>query len=116
MIDQFIYTRADGTKRSNANGQSFGFGLTHFTDGIPAIRTEVSDASYYVNRLTDCDGQRIRILRKQTLADGLFCIQQSLIHDTTKETGRDTFSLRASCPRSPRIPTPGSPSPSSNTM
>lgn len=90
MIDQFIYTRADGTKRSNANGQSFGFGLTHFTDGIPAIRTEVSDASYYVNRLTDCDGQRIRILRKQTLADGLFCIQQSLIHDTTKETGRDT--------------------------
>lgn len=76
MIDQYIYTRVDGT----GNRKDFGHGLAEKTAGIPAaLEKEISTIARYKNTTTDSQGNRVKILEKRNLGTTRFAaLQQSV--------------------------------------
>ena len=76
MIDQYIYTRVDGT----GNRKEFGHGFAEKTSGIPsALEKEISAIARYKNATTDSRGNRVTVLEKRNLGTSRFAaLQQSV--------------------------------------
>ena len=76
MIDQYIYTRVDGS----GNRKEFGHGLAERTDGIPsALEKEIATIARYKNTTTDGQGNRVKIFEKRNLGDTpLVALQQTV--------------------------------------
>lgn len=93
MIDQYIYTRVDGT----GNRKEFGHGFAEKTSGIPsALEKDISAIARYKNTTTDSQGKRVKILEKRNLGTSRFAALQQSVRFPERSSAPD---LEAGDPR-----------------